>query len=60
MKFLPFEILILSLAVLSLLFSVVMWFVNANDLTAIYIGLWVPSILGFGIFMKLKILTEKK
>ncbi len=59
MKFNAFEITIFISAILSLIFSVVMWFVNSNDLTAVFIGLWVPSILGFGIFIKLKILAER-
>jgi hypothetical protein len=60
MKFNLFEIAIIVLAILSLIFSVVMWFVNANDMTAVFIGLWVPSVLGFGIFIKLKNLEVKK
>ncbi len=59
MKLTQFEIFIIAFALLSMIFSIVMWFVNANDLTAVFIGLWVPSILGFGIFIKLKMPEEK-
>jgi hypothetical protein len=39
-------------ALLSLVYSEILFFTgNANH--AIFIGLWVPSILGFGIYLKL-------
>ncbi|MEP7230122.1 MAG: hypothetical protein ABI691_07710 [Ginsengibacter sp.] len=60
MKFKAFEIAIFQAAILSMIFSIVMWFVNSSDLSAVFIGLWVPSILGFGIFIKLKLIAEKK
>jgi hypothetical protein len=37
-----------------------MWFIDANDLTAVFVGLWVPSILALGIFLKLKGVEQKK
>lgn len=60
MKFNQFETIILIAALFSTIFSIVMWFVNANDLTAVFVGLWVPSILALGIFLKLKNHEEKK
>jgi len=60
MKFNQFDTVILIAALFSTIFSIVMWFVNANDLTAIFVGLWVPSILGLGIFLKLRSPEEKK
>lgn len=39
-------------AVLSLIYSEVLFF-NGNSDQAIFIGLWVPSILCFGIYLKL-------
>ena len=39
-------------AMLSLIYSEVLFF-NGNSEQAIFIGLWVPSILCFGIYLKL-------
>ncbi len=39
-------------ALLSLVYSEVLFF-NNQILQAIFIGIWVPSILGFGIYLKL-------
>jgi len=39
-------------AFLSLIFSEILWFTGSKD-SAIFIGIWVPSILGFGIYLKL-------
>ena len=39
-------------ALLSLVYSEVLFF-NGNPNQAIFIGLWVPSILCFGIYLKL-------
>ena len=44
-------------AFLSLIYSEVLFF-NGHSDQAIFIGLWVPSILGFGIYLKL--LTNSK
>ncbi len=45
------KLLLLS-AILSLVFSETLWFKGEKE-AAIFIGLWVPSILGFGIYLKL-------
>ena len=50
--FRTFDILVLSSAILSLLFSVFLFVQGSKDL-ALYVGIWVPSILGFGIHIKL-------
>lgn len=39
-------------AILSLIYSEILFF-NGNPDQAIFIGLWVPSILAFGIYLKL-------
>lgn len=39
-------------AMLSLVFSETLWFKGEKE-AAIFIGLWVPSILGFGIYLRL-------
>lgn len=44
-------------AFLSLIFSEVLYF-RGESTSAIFIGLWVPSIMAFGIYLKL--ITNKK
>lgn len=51
-KFTIADILMLLAALLSLVFSEVLWFKGERE-AAIFIGLWVPSILGFAILLKL-------
>lgn len=46
------DILMLIAAFASLIFSELLWFKGEKE-SAIFIGLWVPSILGFAIFLKL-------
>jgi hypothetical protein len=41
----------------SLIFSEILYF-NGEENAAIFIGLWVPSILAFGIYLKL--ITNQK
>jgi hypothetical protein len=47
-----FDILVLSAAGLALLFSVFIY-MQGDTAMATYVGIWVPSILGFGIHIKL-------
>jgi len=51
-------IIMLSLAIMSLIFSEVMWFQGEKE-GALFIGLWVPSILGFAIYLKLLKIENK-
>ncbi len=53
MKTSTFEKVILGAAFFSMAFSIVLWILYAN-LTAVFVGLWVPSILVLGVFLKLK------
>jgi hypothetical protein len=53
MKLSGFEKVILASAFFSMVFSIGLWVLYAN-LTSVFVGLWVPSILGLGIFLKLK------
>jgi len=46
------DILMLIAAFSSLIFSELLWFKGEKE-SAIFIGLWVPSILGFAIYLKL-------
>ena len=52
------DIIMLLLAFLSLVVSETMWFSGERE-GALFIGLWVPSILGFAIYLKL-LKIEKK
>jgi len=54
--FKPSDWFILLAAVASMVISIGYWFSGHQD-TGLFIGLWVPSILGFGLYVKL--LTKK-
>ena len=52
------DFLILGAAFISFLFSVSLWFGLlglANKEAAVFVGLWVPSILATGMYFKLKL-----
>lgn len=51
-KFTPTDILMLLSAFLSLIFSEILWF-KGDKQAGIFIGIWVPSIMGFAIYLKL-------
>jgi hypothetical protein len=51
-KFTLSDSLMLVSAFLSLIFSEFLWFKGEKE-AGIFIGLWVPSILGFAILLKL-------
>lgn len=51
-KFTTTDKLLFISAFLSLIFSEILYFNGEADAT-IFIGLWVPSILAFGIYLKL-------
>ncbi|MDH3493895.1 MAG: hypothetical protein OEM82_10115 [Acidobacteriota bacterium] len=50
---------ILGAAFISFLFSISLWFgilgtdAEINKLSGLFVGLWVPSIIGLGIYMKI-------
>lgn len=46
------DFLMLTAAFMSLIFSELLWFKGEKE-AGIFIGLWVPSILGFAILLKL-------
>lgn len=56
-KFTITDILLFVSAFSSLIFSEILYF-NGEAIAAIFIGLWVPSILAFGIYLKL--ITNQK
>lgn len=45
------DVLILSAALLSMFASIYLWF-DGSQLAGIFVGIWVPSILGFGLYFK--------
>jgi len=47
-------VLLLAAAFISFLLSVALWFNGFKD-EGLYVGLWVPSILAFGSFLKTKL-----
>ena len=51
-KFTIADVLLMAAAMLSLFFSEILWFKGEKE-SAIFIGLWVPSILGFGVYLKI-------
>jgi len=52
------DLIMLSLAFSCLIFSETMWFRGEKE-GALFIGLWVPSILGFAIYLKLLKIENK-
>ena len=51
-KFTIADKMLFTAALLSLIYSEVLFF-NEEKLDAIFLGLWVPSILAFGIYLKI-------
>jgi len=43
---------ILSAALLSMMLSIALWFSGEQD-AGLFVGIWVPSILGFGAYFKI-------
>jgi hypothetical protein len=51
-KFTSSDKILMGAAFLSLVYAETSWFMGERE-TALFVGLWVPSILGFGIYLKL-------
>lgn len=45
------DYLILAAAILSMLVSILLWFSGNRD-EGLFVGIWVPSILAFGVYFK--------
>lgn len=43
---------ILAAAIISMLLSIYLWFLVDTD-AGLFVGIWVPSILGFGAYFKI-------
>jgi len=54
-----YDLLFLSSALASLIFSEVSWFKGERE-SALFIGLWVPSIIGFAIYIKLILKSDNE
>jgi len=52
------DLILLGLALISLIYAEVAWF-QGDAQSAFFVGLWVPSILGFAIYLKLLKLDNK-
>ena len=46
------DFVLLGLAFLSLIYAEISWYTGEKE-AALFVGLWVPSILGFAIYLKL-------
>lgn len=46
------DILVVIAVFISFLFSVILWFNGQRD-EGLFVGMWVPSILSLGVFLKL-------
>ena len=51
-KFTVADKILFSIALLSLIYSETLYYTGETN-AAIFVGIWVPSILGFGIYLKL-------
>jgi hypothetical protein len=51
-KFTSSDKILMAAALLSLIYAEISWFMGERE-AAIFVGLWVPSILGFAIYLKL-------
>ncbi len=45
------DFLILAAVAISFIFSVYLWFM-VDKLAGVFVGIWVPSIIGIGIYFK--------
>ncbi len=43
---------ILAAALVSMVLSIILWF-SGNQDAGLFVGIWVPSILGFGAYFKI-------
>ncbi len=50
---------ILSAAIISMLVSIVMWFSGFRE-EGLFIGIWVPSILAFGVYFKISFVYARR
>lgn len=51
-KFTPTDIILMAAALMSIIFSELLYFQGQKE-DGSFVGIWVPSILAFGIYLKL-------
>ena len=52
------DLFILSAVFISFVFSVTLWFTGSKD-AGVFVGIWVPSIIGVGAYLKLMVLDRR-
>lgn len=52
------DYLIMAAALFSMILSIVLWFSDFRD-EGVFVGIWVPSILAFGVYFKLAIMRKQ-
>jgi hypothetical protein len=53
------DYLILAAALISMFASILIWFMGYRE-EGLFIGIWVPSILAFGVYFKLTIIQARR
>ncbi|HKJ67240.1 MAG TPA: hypothetical protein VKA68_04735 [bacterium] len=53
------DIIILTAAFISFILSVYLWFFGNKD-AGLFVGIWVPSILAFGAYLKISLFGGSK
>jgi hypothetical protein len=53
------DYLVLTAALLSMFTSILIWFMGYRG-EGLFIGIWVPSILAFGVYFKLTLIHARK
>ncbi len=52
------DLFLLLAAFISFVFSVSLWFLGLRD-EGVFVGLWVPSILAFGAYLRVRIVEAQ-
>lgn len=52
------DYLIMAAALFSMILSIVLWFSDFRD-EGLFVGIWVPSILAFGVYFKLAVMRKQ-
>jgi hypothetical protein len=53
------DYLVLAAALLSMFASILIWFTGYRE-EGLFIGIWVPSILAFGVYFKLCVIQARR
>lgn len=52
------DYLIIAAALFSMILSIVLWF-SGNQAEGGFVGIWVPSILAFGVYFKIAVMRKE-